>query len=260
MKFSPLYCLLLITATSCSTVEVIGIDVEKPAQITLPTCIQNITIVNNAITQPDSINHTIKKSFSTMEAAIPADSINTVLTQALAQFMDEKQFYNQVIAYDRPLRESGFFLTEQAIGQDSIRRIVGETNADAIISLDRFIAQATITERYNSWIDYSMEVTMQAKFRIYDADGSTIGQPVLFQDTLYWNLDYPDSWLSTMKEALKQSAIYTADKMTSMFIPYWRRQNRWIYTGGGKDMREAVQNAMTNNWKEAALLWGELYG
>jgi hypothetical protein len=242
--------------SSCSTIEIIRINVEKPAQITLPAYVQNITIVNNAITQPDSINHTIKKSFPSIEVALPADSINTVLTQALAQFMNEEQFYNRVTAYDKSLRESGFFLTETTIGQDEIRRIADETNADAVISLDRFVVQSSLMWRYGV---PDLTATMQAKFRVYAAGGEIIGYPISFQDTLYWYDEMSESPLITMKESLSQSAVHTADKMVSMFIPYWQQQNRWFYTGSSKEMREAAKKAMANEWKEAALLWGELY-
>jgi hypothetical protein len=256
MKPSFCFLLFLTLLSSCSTVEIVRIDVEKPAQVTLPAYIQNIVVVNNAVIQPDSMGQIIKRNASVASGKMPCDSLNIILTQALAQFMDDEKFYNQVVAYDEPLRKDNLFGFEMIIESDKIRQISEETGADAVISLDKFIIISTL--EYSVAFVAELTLDVQAKFRIYDGDGRGIGLPVVFRDTLCWNAwDYGD--MMSAGEAARQAAIHVADKMVSMFIPFWQPQNRWFYTDSGREMREAAQKAMANKWKDAALLWGSLY-
>ncbi|GAB6010501.1 DUF6340 family protein [Viscerimonas tarda] len=255
--------LFFIALSSCSTIETIRISVEKPAQVTLPPSIRSIVIVNNAVQQPDSIGYTIVNGKGEDDVVVPSDSLNAInnmLTQALAQFMDDEKFFDKVTLFDKPLRTDNVFLAETLIDDTTIQRIAAETGADAVVSLDRFLTKIILIKQARYHTNLSMlEVKIQAKFRVYSNEGKLMGPPVSFNDTLYWNDANEYVPFPGMKEGLKQAALHTADKMVPMFIPYWMEQNRWYYTNSGGKMMKATQYAVANKWKEAALIWGEVY-
>lgn len=261
MRVYTLFFLSIVIFTSCATMEIIKVNVQKPAQITLPASVQNVTIINNAATQPDTIGHTKKERLKQEETmSVSSDSINFILVEALAQFMNDEGFYNQVIPYDESLRSDNLFLLETAIDTSSIKKIIEETNADALISVDRFNTKSKLSQIWRYGLVFNtLEVKMQAKFRVYSTDGKLIGSPILFQDSIYWDSSNPDVVFPSSEEALKQAAIYTADKMVKAFIPFWQLQNRWYYTNNGSKMREASQRISKNDWRGAAVIWGDLF-
>jgi hypothetical protein len=178
--------------------------------------------------------------------------------------MDDEQFYNQVIAYKKPLRKDGFFLAETDIQPDEIRHIASETNADAVISLNVFVVLLNYKAHYRYG---NLTAAVHAKFNVYDAVGNPIGEPVLYQDSFQMDRSYLSSntyrtnnVLFEMKKSLRESAIYAADKVASMLAPHWQQQERWIfYSGLQKESREATLKATANEWKEAAQIWSDLY-
>ena len=261
-----LFCLLLAVLSSCSTTKMIKIRVEKPAQVTLPKFVRNITIVNNAVVQPDTIGHTLTEWESFLkirkQVSVPSDSVNIILLQALTQFMNEEGFYDKVELHNNTLREDDQFLVETAIDTLVLQQIAKETNADAILSLDRVVAKTDIGRRQDTWPHYDvLRVVIQAKFRIYSKEGKRMDYPVImFQDTLRWNsLDYNRKPFITQTNGLKEMAIHTADKMVSMFIPFWQEQYRLCYTYGDKRVKDAFYEAQKGKWKDAALIWGDLF-
>ncbi|MFR9165671.1 MAG: hypothetical protein ACLVKO_05390 [Dysgonomonas sp.] len=86
--------LTAILTLSCSSVKFITVNVEKPASLTIPSSVRNIVIVNNTGVQPADIGHfTLKGIDDEEKVEVSSDSLNIILTQALAQFMDEESFF-----------------------------------------------------------------------------------------------------------------------------------------------------------------------
>lgn len=269
MKKYILYCFLSLTfATSCSTVNWLTINIQKPAQVTLPVSVQNLAIVNNSITQPSDIGHKSINYSNETEVNVSSDSLNIILTEALTQFLDEEEFFNSVVLYDQSLRnQNDNFLSEIKLSPESIRTITNSIGGDIIISLDRLILKSILNTSNigNSLTSEELKVNIDANFRLYYPNGQMPLPLINFQDSLSWEaisqhgIYFTENALPSRREALKYATLYTANKMVSMFAPYWQEQNRWYYTDGTTKMQEASVKASANRWKDAALIWGEVY-
>jgi len=266
MKKYILFCFVVLGMASCASIEFLEIDVQKPAQNALPQTVQKVGVVNNAGIQPDNVGHKTKNYINETEIRVANDSINEVLTDALAQFLDEEGYFDKVSSFDRALRKDNSFLSERPIDPVIIRQISEALDAEAIISLDRLIMFSELnSERIGNGLTADViKLFIDAKFRTYSNEGVLLSSPVLFQDTLSWNGIRDGSYyltddLPTREGALYQGALYVASEMVKMFTPYWEKQNRWYYTNGGTQMRKASMKASVNDWRDAAIIWGELY-
>ena len=266
MKSCLLFAVILLLFTSCGTLDVITIKVQKPAQVTLPLSIRNIVIVNNSPQQPADVGHTEKKWKQEKDVAVTSDSLNTILIQALAQFLDDERYFDSVSAYDTPLGEDAIFPSESLIDEAKVNKIKTETGADAIVSLDRLILKSNLdkTNIGNNLTDEFLCVQMNVNFRVYQTGKMPLLPVMSLQDTLCWealsqNGRYFDFVLISREKALKEAVLTVADKMVYMFIPYWQEQNRWYYTDGSTPMKKASAKASANHWKDAAIVWGDIY-
>lgn len=267
-KYILYFFLLFISTTSCSTIHWLTIDVQKPAQITLPVTIQNLAIVNNSVTQPSNVGHKSVNYSNETQVHVSSDSLNIILTEALTQFLNEEKFFNSVILYDKtPRNANDNFLSEIKLSPETVKTIINSTGSDIIISLDRFILRSILSTSSigNSLTSENLKVNIDANFRLYYPNGKMPLPLINFQDSLSWEaisqhgIYFTEEALPSRREALKYAALYTANKMVSMFTPYWQEQNRWYYTDGTTKMQEASVKASANKWRDAALIWGELF-
>lgn len=263
MKHCFFYLIFLFLLTSCETTSWISIKVQKPAQVVVPSSVQNITIVNNSAIQPDDVGHKNVIYTKEEDISISSDSINTMLTEALAQFLNEEGHFQSVIPYNVALRENETFLTEEIIKPEILSEINQNTQSDAIISLDRIIlrsAQRT-SNIGNSLMSEDLCVNINANFRVYLVNEKKALPALSFKDSICWDgIRQGDMFFTenfpSRREALKLAALYTADRMTTMVSPFWQEEGRMYYTGLSK---EADLKASTNGWKDAAILWGNLF-
>lgn len=269
MTFSKniFYLLIPFFAISCSTVNTLTISVQRPAEITIPLDIATISVVNNAVDQPADIGHKYfqyKRELGVVE--VKADSINSILTGALAQFLDEAQFYSRVSFYPHALRNDQSFLQEKPLEASDVQEICESEGADAVLSLDRFLVLLeSDKEHLGGGVETNTLVTrMQAKFSLYTKEGERLMSPLAHTDSLFWQEvvqgDYPlTEPMPSREDALKESAIYMATKMEGSFVPHWEEQNRWFYSGASTQLKQAGLYINSNRWEDALAIWQSLY-
>lgn len=263
-------CLLIFTIgfllASCSSLNFLTIDVRKPAQVTVPISVGNIIVVNNSAVQPEDVGHKDVMYSNESVIDVSSDNLNIILTQALAQFMNEEQFFNNVDIYNENLGASYSFLSEIPLEKERIQNILAETGGDAVLSLDRLIMKSTknTSNIGNGLQADNLKVKIDGRLRLYSDEGKLLVPLISYRDSIAWEcVRDGDFYLSEpipdRKETLENASLYAADQLVSMFIPHWTQQNRWYYTDGNTKMKEASVKAAGNDWAKAALIWGEIY-
>jgi tetratricopeptide (TPR) repeat protein len=265
--------LLIITAgllSSCAGIRYFTIETHEPAQVTLPDNINSILIVNNVVQQPDEIGHNIKKigSKDFERTNANADSAAIYYTEALAQFLNEENFYDSVMLYDKPLRNDKDFWKQRPIFPEKMNQLRDQSGADAILSLDKLIVQTNRDDQFiqQGYTYGKMKGLIQSVIHVYlpTMDGKL--PLVQFNDSLTWegfdiqdSYAYADFLLPSREEAIKQLAVYAAEKMTYVFSPHWVLQDRWYYTLPNTPMRQGEVYAKDNKWMEAIERWEFFY-
>lgn len=260
----------LLLMNSCAGIKYMSIETREPAQIALPTGIKSVLIVNNVVQQPDEIGHNIKPlgRQQSERAKASSDSVPIFYTEAMAQFMGEEGFFEQVKFYQKPLRSDNDFWKETPIAPDVMQSLRSATGTDAIISLDKLIIQTDQVDFFEQqgYKYKQMVAKINSVVRVYlpSMDGKI---PVVqLTDSLRWEgFDiqdgnaFADQVLPSRSEAMKQLAVLAAEKMTKVFSPHWEKQDRWYYTTMNSEMREGETLSKANKWAEAVERWKAFY-
>lgn len=260
----------LLLLGSCAGIRHFAIETHEPAQVSMPLSINSLLVVNNVVEQPKHVGHQEKRLGKSdyTRIDVSSDSVATYYTEALAQFLQEEGYYDDVKYYTKPLRKDKSFFTELPILPDQMFELTEESGTQAIVSLDKMVMQ-TKWEDYYQMEGYKyarLVAEIHSVIRVYmpSLDGKI--PAVQFADSLVWegyeirdNQAYADLIIPTQEEAIKELAIYAAEKMTHVFAPHWDQQERWYYTSLGARMREGEVFARNNEWEEALIKWSDYY-
>ena len=273
-RFIPLpYIFLLILFTNgCAGIRYMTVETQEPARLTLPENIRSLLIVNNVVQQPDEVCHRKKplgkKEFEPVK--VSTDSASIYYTEALTQFLSEEHYFDTVILYNKPLRADTNFWEEKPIMPEKMNELRKETETDAVVSLDKLILQTEWNDLFmqEGYIYASMTGKIYSILRVYMPTPDGKIPAIHFTDSLRWEgFDIPDDdsmayanlIIPPPEEAMKQLAVYAAEKMVNVFVPHWEMQNRWYYTLNNKLMREGEAYAKSADWTKAILKWQTFY-
>lgn len=260
----------LMSLGGCAGIKHFAIETYEPAQVSMPVSINSLLVVNNVVEQPEHIGHEEKRLGQSgyTKINISSDSVAIYYTEALAQFLEEEEYYDDVKYNKDPLRKDKSFFTELPILPDQMFALTQETGSQVIVSLDKMILQTRWNDYYemDGYRYARLVAEIQSVIRIYmpSLDGKI--PAIQFADSLVWegyeirdNLAYADLIIPTQEEAMKELAVYAAEKMTRVFAPHWDYQERWYYTSIGSKMREGEIYARNNQWDEALVKWSDYY-
>ncbi len=260
----------ILIFSSCAGIQYMSIETREPAQVTLPTGVKSVLVVNNVVQQPDDIGHNIKRlgKNQTDRTKASADSVAIFYTEALSQFLDEEEYFDAVKYYEKPLRSDNDFWQEVPISPETMNELRNATATDAIISLDKLVLQTDWADffRQEGYNYASMTGKIHSVIRVYLPSMEGKIPVVQFTDSMKWEgydirdgRAYADLIIPSQEEAMKQLAVFSAEKMTKVFSPHWENQDRWYYTQMSSKMREGEMFAKSNQWFNAIEKWKESY-
>ncbi|MBD8349037.1 DUF6340 family protein [Dysgonomonas sp. HGC4] len=255
----------LFFLTSCTSLDTLVVNVEKPAHITLPNSIENIVIVDNTVPQPEDVGH-FEYRFG-QEAGTPVkievnDDVNYILAEALFEDISDKEYFKDVIFYEHPLREDANYEDILQLDSTLIKEICIANNADAIISLDRFLVSTASHEEdfeFGTTMRF-LDLKMDIRFQVYSKEGQAISPPLYINDSIYWSATYNQNTplsdtIPSREDAMKEAARYTAEKIADALAPYWSNELRWYFG----DIKAANKKMAANDWSGALALWQSAY-
>ena len=262
--------LFLISATilffNCAGLRHISIETREPGKIDWSPNVLSVVVVNNVLQQPDHLGHQLFRLGQDVPVSMSASSENIarIYTEALAQFIDEEEHFEQVLFFTEPLRSDPHFFDEQPLMPAQMRELLRESGADAVISLDLLVMQTVVTEqiRQGGFILGEMVGHIHSTLRIYKPTMEGILPAVLYSDSLVWQgfdqsglIPAYSDILPTREEAMHILAIHAAEQMTKTLSPHWETQTRWFYTTMSSRMREGAAFARGNQWDRALDRW-----
>lgn len=240
---------LIVIFNSCTTTNIISIDVLNPAALTVSTKAenQNIIIVDN--TPPNNEEVDNQENI----ASLSVDSARTTMLYSLVKFMNEESYFNNVDIYPYRTRDDSVAEKTKLLTTSEVMDICRETSTDALISVDEFVLYGEIDQSY----DHILEMKIGTALRIYSpSTGRMIQPPIIYTDSLYWFNTYSSKQVD---DAISEISTIAADKLASIFVPSWEKQTRWYYSDGSNEMKQADKLVKDNKWKEAAVIWGTLF-
>ncbi|MDR2816384.1 MAG: DUF6340 family protein [Proteiniphilum sp.] len=262
--------LIVFLMSNCAGIKYLTVETREPAQINLPSNILSVAIVNNVVQQPDEVGHDSIPIGHTQAERTKAssDSVAFFYTEALAQFLDEEDYFQQVMYYYEPLRDDNDFFREKPIDPETMNKIRRSTDADAIIALDKLIVETKKRDhfRQQGYTYADMTGKIHSILRVYMPTMEGKIPTVQYSDSIHWEgfdiqdgRAYADIMLPSREEAAKILAVRAAEKMSNVFAPHWKMQDRWYYTLPNSLMREGETYAKGSEWNKAVERWKSFY-
>ena len=145
--------LLLLALGSCQSLEQISIDYMQPGDMTFPSQLRKVAIVNNTSTEPDNklITQTEKPKENVPEishATAYANGNVKIAAESLAEEIAHQNYFDVVVICDSALRANDKFPRESTLSQEEVQQLTSDLGVDCIIAMENLQFKATKTVRY----------------------------------------------------------------------------------------------------------------
>ncbi len=251
--------------SSCSTLLYTSIDVLRPAKISFPLDVDNITILNNALPQPENHGHTNKFLNATVQqATVNTDSLAIFALASFAESMAEKEFFNIISLRHESIKKGQDFQSVNYPLRETINQLSEHEN-DGVIALNRFVVEDQLGELYDpenglyyayleAIYDYVWSVHFPSKNKI---------QSFNVKDTVYWEAEAyarqrAMNGLPERKDALIDGALISGSRIVDKFIPYWEEVDRYIFNFSNKKHKQGLDAVYIKDWDTAIHAWEDL--
>jgi len=272
--YNSFFLLICCFVSSCTSVQNFAIEIQEPAKITFPANVSRIVVVNNAVPPADGDFGT-ECFLNNKEISIPFtikfDSAIWTSASALGSGIEAEKFFPEVLLLKTPIRTDKNNLEIWPISKTARQSIYDETDADAIISIDRCLFKYTQKvnqtptgyglEPYYTFVNTKTEVNLICSAYLRDRENSLT--TFTLQDSLFFNDqvlgDSVELYNIIPNVMVDEAAAYTGEKAVPYFVPFWKTVDRNLYTSYESRMKEAFTYAKANKWTDAENIWSELY-
>jgi len=249
--------------SSCSGLLYTSIDVLRPAKVTFPDDANDILIINHARPQPHNHGHTIELFNENIKKVnIDTDSLPVFAVVSLARSISEKGFFNTVLFDHVSLNQSTHFFSPTRPDEATLKSLALKHNVNGIISLNRIMVTDQLAELYNqedgTFIAF-LEARYETQWSIHFTEKNQSFQ-IINKDTVYWESESNTRQkairgLPDRRDALIDGALIVGEKAVNAFIPYWEKEDRYLFTSSNNIFKSAIDSVYHRNWYSAAKLW-----
>ncbi|GHV57984.1 hypothetical protein FACS1894182_08400 [Bacteroidia bacterium] len=259
---NSLFFVCIILLTSCSGLYRFTIEVQEPAQITLPSDIVDVLVVNNAAPQPgDTGINRIYKGTEINGMKLNLDSISDIATTALATHLKESHFFNQVLFSPVSLRSDKNWMGSEPLTEAFKTETFKTHGFDGIISIDRLMFKLDQEVRNNLSMDLVLHSITTCSIYIYDRENplTTFSIPDSLSYSTFTFGDTIDVCKNFPQSTIEDLAYTIGERLSQLIIPSWIEKERFLYAGSQSRMSEALSFARKGNWQYASSLWMDEY-
>lgn len=265
--------LLILVLTSCQTIEELSIDYMVPASISFPSELKRVAIVNNvpsnggyvSVSESPKAEEPVGRELK--KATVFFDGNAQLASESLAESLSKANYFDEVVICDSVLRSKDILPREATLSQVEVKQLAKNLDVDAIISIEGLKIKAVKGIQFLS--DWGLfQSTTDAKIfsglRIYIPSRKVPMVTVNVSDSIYWE-ETGTSEASVLKrsiddkELVKEASDFAGTIPVKYLTPYWKTANRFIYTNGSVEMRDAAIYVKEKSWDKAHTLWEKAF-
>jgi len=267
-------------AFSCVSTKSLLIEIPQPANKNLPTEIQSLTIITQAVDKKftdlpaDSLQKIFYEQQFDYDTVVYDLQMADTTLKALGELLFESGRYDYVIPENRFLKPFSNSFSGLTLPWETVKNLTETFETDAVLSLDHLSARVITDYGSDTYFDafsdgfYSaaqvqMQIIYEAMFRVYDPQKERIIMSEFMRDTLLWeDVDTSPrnlfSRFTPVKQALTEAGIAMALELSEKISVIWRTEQRTYFIKGNDKMKQASQMINTGNWQAAINLWKEV--
>ena len=257
----------LICLNACQTVEQFSVDYMMPADISFPTDLKRVAIVNNMPNVPDNklISSQEAEPKNETEIARRTDYYNgdaRITTESMAETVAGHNYFDLVVICDSALRSRDIHPREATLVQEEVRQLTQELDVDFLIALENIQLKSVRKLEYiPEWRGFygTVDVKVYPTVRIYLPNRSVPMATVNSSDSIFWEKSGLSEdilgQLVSEKELVEEASAFAGTVPVKHLLPYWTTARRYLFTGGTVNMRDAAVYVKEKNWTGAIGLW-----
>lgn len=236
---------------SCSSIGYISMDSLYPSELSFPPDVKSVGVVDNAV------NHDTLRANDITIGILEGDG--KIMARHLAVKLADANYFESVILCDSSLRANDRINAPFKLSQEKVQELTSDLNVDMLVTVDgisiktwpdvELVGDAPYPDRVVEG-EISSEISVYVPSRkepMHLALGA--------QDTVFWELVGP----LTEKYIVEDASSYAASLPLKYLVPQWKPEERFYYSGGNVEMRDAAVYVQENNWEEAFQLWKKSY-
>lgn len=264
--------LFLLFISSCQSLEQISIDYMQPGELTFPSQLRKVAIVNNSGNLPDNklvtqADRPKENGSEVSHATVYANGDAKIATESLAEEIAYQNYFDVVVICDSALRANDKWPRESTLSQEEVKQLASDLNVDVIIALENLQFKATKTVRFLRDIDSylgAVDLKVYPTVRVYLPNRSTPMATLHPSDSIFWE-ELGGTVTGTMARMtpdtviIKEASEFAGTIPVKQLLPQWKTGERYLYMGGNVQMRDAAVYVREDSWDKAFELWDQVY-
>ena len=246
--------------SACGSINYLSIDTFNPAEVTFPSSVKNVLVVNHAEPQPADWGYQYSDNGQLKATAgVRADSALVDFCQAMGESIADSRYFRDVLLYHDSLNRGRQPGEDRQLTLSQVNALCEQTGTDLILSLDRmlFDSERAMTDLGGGFRVGSVRVRVAGVVRAYLPGRATPMATIQLKDSLVF--DQAEEMLPTQEESLRLAARYVGEKAQANFVPHWMQESRWYFSSSGSRWKEAAAYASSEHWDKAEQRWLQLY-
>ena len=140
-SYSLLVCCVLLFS-GCQSIEQLSIDYMLPAEVSFPSALRRVAVVNNMPPIPDNkliLEENDEKKKDETEIARKTKYFNgdgKIATESLAEALANENYFDEVIICDSALRAHDMIPRESTLSKEEVEKLTQSLGADLLIALE----------------------------------------------------------------------------------------------------------------------------
>lgn len=251
---------LIILVSSCKTVFNLNLQVLTPAQVSIPSEINKVVVVNHSNYRKsifyDSANRPLKNTDSLYSNEYLAGLNDIFENSPRYEIANSNAIYILKDSYSQRF---------QPLSWDEVGALCEKYKADAVIALENYTIPQNpviLTKYLPGYGLYYGRITVEnsSLWKIYSLSEKKIVDDYTLKDTMSWDAyegtteDLEQS-LPDKDEIIYQSCYQAGTKYGKRIGQTWQRVERILYNYPNEDFQKAITLANNNNWLDAIEIW-----
>ena len=271
-----IFLLIVSVFMSCGTSTVM-VNVQRPADISVPQTVQDVVIANRSIAGKGNKAGNILEGIFSGEGIGADKKGSEYCMMGLTNMLQNSERYNLKNAGDIVLNGTGTSKFPPLLSWSDVESVCSSYGADALIVLSTFDSDSRIFEGKSvvrtkkvkgakiKVVEYPVTMIMEIEsgWRIYDLTTKKIVDVSSFTEVKEFyskGSSYNDARLRlpSKRSALKESGVFAGEKYGFRITPIWIKVSRTYYTGKAEELKLAKDYVKRGDWDQAIEIWKPL--
>ena len=270
LYYLSVFCLLLLSG--CQSIEQLSIDYMLPADVSFPESLKRVAIVNNMPDIPENQliagqENRKKEDTEIVRKTMYFNGNALIATESLAKALADENYFNEIVICDSALRAKDITPRPSTLTKEEINLLTQSLDVDFLIALENVqigvlykISYAPEWHTYHGTVDAKVYPTVKVYLPNRNGPMVTVNNT----DSIFWEEfasteTYVRTHLVSEKDIVKEASEFAGQLPVKHLLPYWKTANRYLFTSGSVNMRDASVYVKKKQWDKAIELWEQTY-